>query len=115
MKNSDEQTDFFDREEKRVVEILKKEQNKKRPSRKSKTILNPYKYPLIEVIWDDAETNDGWEEPPVDLKEALATTVGFLIRESEKHLLIASTYDPNHTNGRIQIPVGMVVSRKVLM
>ena len=74
-----------------------------------------YKYPLIEVIWDDASTDNGWEPVPDELKAELVTTVGFLVRETDKHLLIANSYDPNHTNGRIQIPVGMIVSRKVLL
>ena len=74
-----------------------------------------YKYPLIEVVWDDASTDNGWEAPPDALKEELAVTVGFLIRETDKHLLIASSYDDNHTNGRIQIPKGMIMTRKVVM
>lgn len=73
-----------------------------------------FKYPLVYIEWDDAEADNGWEEAPVDLKEAIAITVGFLVRETEKHLLIASSYDNHHTNGRLQIPRGMVKSMKVL-
>ena len=115
MKNLDELTDYIASVSKDPGEVLKIESKPKRPKRKSKTILSPYRFPLVEIMWDDAETSDGWEEPVSELKAAVATTVGFLVRESERHLLIASTYDPNHTNGRIQIPIGMVVSRKVLM
>ena len=115
MKNLDELTDYIASVSKDQGEVLKIESTKPKRKPKSKTISTPYRFPLVEVIWDDAETSDGWEEPTSDLKPAIATTVGFLVRETDKHLLIASTYDPNHTNGRIQIPIGMVVSRKVLM
>ena len=83
----------------------------------SKLIQQHFRYPLIVVEWDDAETSGGWEEPPAELGEAIAITVGFLIRETSKHLLIASSYDSTntHTNGRIQIPVGMVKTRVVLI
>ena len=83
----------------------------------SKPIQQHFRYPLIVVEWDDAETSGGWEEPPAELGEAIAITVGFLIRETSKHLLIASSYDSTntHTNGRIQIPVEMVKTRVVLI
>ena len=91
---------------------LETQSKTKRPKRKSKT---PYKYPLVEIIWDDASTDNGWEPVPEDLNAELVTTVGFLVRENATHLLIANSYDPNHTNGRIQIPIGMVLSRKVIL
>ena len=79
--------------------------------------IQHFRYPLVVVEWDDAETSGGWEEPPADLGEAIAITVGFLIRETTKHLLIASSYDSTntHTNGRIQIPVGMIKTKVVLI
>ena len=72
----------------------------------------PYKYPLVLIIWDDAESDDGWEEAPKELKPALATTVGFLIRKTKNHILVAHSYDNGHTNGRIQIPQAMIKSIK---
>lgn len=79
--------------------------------------IQHFRYPLVVVEWDDAETSGGWEEPPAELGEAIAITVGFLIRETTKHLLIASSYDSTntHTNGRIQIPIGMIKTRVVLI
>lgn len=94
-------------------EKLNEKPRKKRPSKKLK--ISSYKYPLIEVIWDDASTDNGWDAVPETLSPELVTTVGFLVRETDAHLLIANSYDPNHTNGRIQIPKGMVISRKVLL
>ena len=73
-----------------------------------------YKYPLVEVTWDDAESDDGWDEPPAKLEPAIVTTVGFLIKETDAHILIASTYDGNHTNARIQIPKSIIVKQKII-
>lgn len=74
--------------------------------------MGKYKYKLYEIIWDDAQTDDGWDEPPEDLKPAVAVTVGFVVRETKNHILIASTYDESHTNGRLQIPKKMIISKK---
>ena len=129
MKNSDEVMDPIDKNANEAIERFNeklrmsneamKSENTLRPvTRKRKRTTEPkvtYKYPLIEVIWDDASTDNGWEPVPEALSPELVTTVGFLVRETEKHLLIASSYDPNHTNGRIQIPIGMVTSRKVIL
>lgn len=73
--------------------------------RKTKTL---YKYPVVVIIWDDAETAGGWEEIPEEIKPAIATSMGFLIKESDDHVLIASSYDERHVNGRLQIPRGMI-------
>lgn len=78
-----------------------------------------YKYPLVEIVWVDAETEHGWE----DINEAsnlpLATTIGFLIKDQvdihgHEMYLIASTYSDVQTNGRFKIPKGMVKEFKVL-
>lgn len=73
-------------------------------------------YDLVEVVWDDAEAQTGWEEPPKNMKPALALSIGFLVAESENHMVISSLIGngENSTNLRIQIPKGMVVSRKTL-
>lgn len=131
MKNSDDLTDPIRDGEKEAIERFNEKLNymkeldkskssleglKTTPSRKRRvTPKAAYRYPLIEVIWDDASTDNGWEPVPTELTPELVTTVGFLVRETDKHLLIANSYDPNHTNGRIQIPVGMIVSRKVIL
>jgi hypothetical protein len=75
---------------------------------------NPYKFPIVEVIWDDAETDMGWDLIPQELSPAVATTVGFLAKETQDHLLICSTYDKHHTNARLQIPKKMVISLREL-
>ncbi len=70
--------------------------------------MTKYAYPLYEVIWDDAAVETGWIDPSVALQNQLVTTVGFLVNESDRHLLIASTYSDDHVNATIQIPKGMV-------
>lgn len=72
------------------------------------------KYPLLVVEWDDAETNLGWEEVPEELNPARVITAGFLVLETERHILLVGSYEPDgkHTNERMQIPKGMIISRK---
>lgn len=73
-------------------------------SKSLKEPKRPYKYPLLVVTWDDAESDDGWEEAPTTLEAALATSVGFLVRQTQEYILLAQSYDNGHTNGRFQIP-----------
>jgi hypothetical protein len=48
-----------------------------------------------------------------DIKESKCYTLGFLVGETEKHIVIASTYDEEseHTNARLQIPKGMITKQ----
>jgi len=68
----------------------------------------------ILVVWDDAEVSNDWQEVPKEeeLWQGTVYTLGFLVRETEKYLLIASTYDGNNTNARTKIPKGMIVERR---
>lgn len=72
-------------------------------------------YDIVFIVWDDAESLEaGWDTPPTTLKESLAMTVGFLVKETKKHVMISHTTDGNNINGRLQIPKGMIKSMKVL-
>jgi hypothetical protein len=78
-----------------------------------------YKYPLVQIVWVDAETEHGWEEVEEDSTLPVATTIGFLIKDQpDKNgndmLLIASTYSDSQTNGRFKIPKAMVKEMMVL-
>lgn len=73
-----------------------------------------YKYDLVEIIWDDAQTDDGWDKIPDKLEEQLAMTVGFIVRSTKKHVLVVHTIDGENTNGRMQIPKGMIKKMTVL-
>jgi hypothetical protein len=73
-------------------------------------------YDLVEVIWDDAsELTAGWADELEKTEPALALSVGFLIKSTKEHIVIAMDIDDNgHHNGRSQIPAGMVKKIKVL-
>jgi len=74
-----------------------------------------YKYPLVEIIWDDAEVTNHWEtNTETAISDATVTTVGFLVVETDTHLIVASTYSGEDTNARIQIPRGMVKTTRPL-
>lgn len=75
-----------------------------------------YPFPLVEVQWKDAQTTHGWESEDEHVFEVpVVTTIGFLIKENEDGLVIASTVGSDKThNSRITIPKGMVVTRKDL-
>lgn len=71
---------------------------------------------MVEVIWDDAsELTAGWTDEIEKTEPALTLSVGFLIKETKDHIVIAQDIDDNgHHNGRSQIPRGMVKKIKVL-
>ena len=74
-----------------------------------------FKYPVVHVLWDDAESKVTWQEVPnVPLKPTLATTIGFLIKDEPEHILVADTYAIDSDTGSIEIsnttkiPRGMI-------
>ena len=74
--------------------------------------------PIVEVIWDDADTTASWETV-IDEKEELVHTIGFLVKETKNSYYIAhSVYmseDNDLTfNGRVRIPKGMAKSFTIL-
>lgn len=73
-------------------------------------------YDLVEVIWNDAsDLTSGWKKEIDEDEPALALSVGFLIRETKEHIVIALDTDGDgHHNGRSQVPQGMVKRIKVL-
>lgn len=73
-------------------------------------------FDLVEVIWDDAsELTAGWTDHIEKTEPALALSVGFLVRETKEHIVIAQDIDEEgHHNGRSQIPRGMVKKIRIL-
>lgn len=73
-------------------------------------------YDLVEAIWDDAAGfRHGWTAKEETLIPQLAISVGFLIRESEDHIMIAQDTDGEGShNGRTQIPRGMIRNMRIL-
>ena len=74
------------------------------------------KYDLVLICWNDASAlTDGWTDEIEPDEPKLALSVGFLIRQTKEHIVIAQDLDAHgHHNGRSQIPRGMVKSIKVL-
>ena len=74
------------------------------------------KYPMVEINWRDACTDHGWltgEEVSKDSDDELALTVGFLVRENQAFIWVASTVDSDGANNaRIKIPKAMIVTQR---
>lgn len=71
---------------------------------------------LVEIKWDDASALEhGWCDP-ADEKPVpqWVTTVGFLVAQTEQHIVIAHTVSEGLVNGRFQIPKAMLKSVKPL-
>ena len=71
--------------------------------------------PVIVIEWIDAETGHGWEEDnEVDVVLPIATTIGFLLKETEDAFIVASTVSGTSSNSRIKVPKGMVKSSRLI-
>lgn len=73
-------------------------------------------YDVVEIIWDDASgIRHGWTAKSESVDPYLALSVGFLIRDGQDHIIIAQDTDTEgSSNGRSQIPRGMVKKIRVL-
>lgn len=84
---------------------------------KTKKIKRPEQhYPLYEVWWDDAAgLRHGWMDRTEKPKAQMVISVGFLVVDTESHIIIAQdTDDEGSHNGRTQIPRGMVKKMRLL-
>lgn len=75
------------------------------------------RHDLMLITWDDAaELNLGWQdESEVEAKPMLVRTVGFLIRKTTKHVIVASTVgDLVHCHAQFQIPRKMIVTMQTI-
>lgn len=78
------------------------------------------KYPLIEILWDDATHIEmGWKTKEEFDKEPdqdeIVLSVGFLIKQTPSHLYIAMDIDKEgQHNQRAKIPAAMVKKIKIL-
>lgn len=70
------------------------------------------KLELVKIEWDDASALEhGWTDPADEtLSAQMVTTVGFMVAEDEKYVVVAHTTDGSYVNGRFQIPKGMIKS-----
>lgn len=71
---------------------------------------------IIHVEWVDAVTSLGWEPVSEPLTPRSCLTVGFLIHETDKFIVIAGTWglegDHEESNNRTAIPKGWIVAQR---
>lgn len=81
---------------------------------KEEGAMTPPELKAVIVEWEDASAESGWRsmEGPFTLSNCL--TIGWLIHEDAKMVVIAGSFDPAnvHVNQIMMIPRGMVVSMK---
>ena len=74
--------------------------------------LRKHRYPIVEVIWDDAEGDAGWQDPPDELHPTLVRQIGFLVKETPKYVFLAAAYIDSKEDKQIsstdKIPKGMI-------
>jgi len=72
---------------------------------------------FVEVVWNDAASNEGWVELDADTEPMQIITRGWLIKENTSYLVLAGSLQLDNANtvGSTQIiPLGMIVSRREL-
>ncbi len=70
------------------------------------------KLSAVYVKWDDASSRSSWEDlDDYDPKQYIAETIGFLVKEDEKRVIIAGTVCKDHNRGSdfTTIPRGMIL------
>ena len=72
------------------------------------------KFELVQIAWQDAETDDGWFDHIEIENDAIGEceTVGFVIRETKLWLWLTHTITDSQYNGCIRIPKGWIKRRK---
>ena len=72
-------------------------------------------YALVEIVWDDACSDAGWQSAKnIKFEPQIVVTVAFLIAETKKYVQLGHTYSGDDYVGWFQIPKGMIISRKTL-
>lgn len=68
---------------------------------------------FVEVVWEDAASNDGWVSHTDDTTPEIIVSRGWMIKDEEKYITIASAIHKSSKDeiGSTQtIPRGMIVS-----
>lgn len=81
-------------------------------------MLSPHKHDLVLITWDDAgELALGWvQDSEIVPKELLAYSVGFLVKKTPKHVVLASTVgEPSANTNQFQIPRKMIKSIEIIV
>lgn len=60
------------------------------------------KHPMVRVEWEDATSLGGWRTPEeIEEQPVLGcVSIGYVVREDEKILTLAGTYDTKYADGR---------------
>lgn len=71
--------------------------------------------PVVEVIWEDAVSQEQWAEAAGIVafrrEQVLVVTVGLLVERSKRYVVVASSHSSlDHHGGLWKIPTGMVRS-----
>lgn len=80
-------------------------------------MLSSQKHDLVLITWDDAgELALGWvQDSEIVPKELLAYSVGFLVKKTPKHVVLASTVgEPSANTNQFQIPRKMIKSIEII-
>lgn len=75
------------------------------------------RHDVVLVIWDDAaQLNLGWmEEVDIEVRQMLVCTLGYLVKKTRQHILVASTVGEHaHCHAQFQIPRKMIQDIKVI-
>lgn len=71
---------------------------------------------LVLVVWHDAITQDGWESISAAVAESdlrRVESVGFVIRQTEREIVLAQSIGDQELTGRITIPLAWVTGKVV--
>ena len=77
------------------------------------------KYPIIEVTWRDSAVYDAEFEAEWPFEICVLNTVGYLVKETEKEILVVREYrirngDEVRFRGSVLIPKENIVSRRLI-
>jgi hypothetical protein len=69
---------------------------------------------IVYLKWVDSTSWEGWKNLPLtDSKMCEIETIGYVIKETKKKIVIAhSISNANHTNGILSIPKGALLKRR---
>jgi len=70
--------------------------------------------PRVEITWVDSATFDGWQSGPHGARPSVCTTVGFLVKETKKYVIIAGSISPNQMMSPLAIPKAVITKRRRL-
>lgn len=74
-------------------------------------------HPIVLVVWNDAESIDGWTEGHLlDCGVTVVHSVGFLLTEDSEAVTLALNHDTKNKSYScvIKIPNGMIIEQRII-